>query len=368
MLYANISNNTVVRVSMKKNSFPTGLIPPHDPLNASLSALKTQKQLDFYYLMQTDEIAEALRQALTTRHLQILFVEASTEREIADIAEVLRGGTTTETPPVVLIASPDIVQPHAPALQANRAFAGLLPLPFDTRLIKERIEQLCQTLTAHILDIWLYQAAHRSKKHLLNTTTAILASETDSQLSDVITLYSPYGNITIRKSDIIYCVAQNNYTEVWCNAPSPATTAESNQRTNKNIQKILDGRRIQSWENILSKTAFMRVHRSALVRVKVDARIERNYNRKGLVLTLPNGDEIKVAEDKTRLFLERRLGRVVVSENGAHHRITLLHTSSETDKYATDEEYIRSLRPKNFRIPKQRKKTTPKPGKKRDGG
>lgn len=353
---------------MKKKLFPTGLITPHDPLNASLAALKAQKQFDFHYLVQTDEIVHALREALATAHLQILFVEASTEREITDIAEVLRGSTTTETPPVVIIASPDIVQPHALALQTNRAFAGLLPLPFDATLMEEQIEQLCQTLTAQILDIWLYQVARRSKKRPRNTTTAILALDTDSQTSDNITLYSPYGEITIRKSDVICCVAQNNYTEVWCNTPSPATTAESNQRAIKIIQKILDGRRIQSWENILSKTAFMRVHRSALVRVKVDARIERNYNRKGLVLTLPNGDEIKVAEDKTRLFLERRSGRVVVSENGAHHRITLLHTSSETDKYATDEEYIRSLQPKNFRLPKQRKKTTPKPEKKRDGG
>ncbi|MFY7998179.1 MAG: LytTR family DNA-binding domain-containing protein [Candidatus Kapaibacteriota bacterium] len=344
---------------MKKTYNPAGFVSDPDIFYSSLAVLKAHSDFDFHYLSQTDDVVHSLRHVLATQHLRVVFVQASTEREVFDIAEVLRDCATPATPPVAVLALPEIVQPHTAFLQAQTAFAGLLPLPFDTDLMTAQLEMLRQTLTKQFFDIWLYQLAKENKK----------AAQTDlapdhNQESDSLVLTSPHGDITIRKTDILCCLAQNTYTEVLYQS-SPPTTTQNSKQAHRTIHAILDIENLKAWEDKLPKSAFMRVHRSALVNIKNIDHIERHYNRKGLVLTLRDGREIKVARDKTQLFLQRHSEQVVVTKEGTVARIEIIPPPSEAGERTDRAENTPPFQRKNFRLPKQQQKTAKKAENKR---
>jgi hypothetical protein len=157
------------------------------------------------------------------------------------------------------------------------------------------------------------------------------------------------GVVHILLEDIICLEADNNYTIFHRRESQPL---------------ILRGF-LADYERMLpssSSSDFMRVHRSAVVNMSAIVRVERNHSRKGLLLTLQGGREVKVSREKTQLFLKRYYGNIVVTHDGSQLVIELRGVLAQADRRAGGgggrKKISRHRKEKTFAFPKNGRKQT----------
>lgn len=317
---------------------PAGFIAAPKHFYRSLSVLREHSDFDFHCTSQGYPAA-GLEYVLTTQHLRVVFVQAATKKEVRDIADVLRKFIATDAPPVVLLAVPEIVLPAASFLESCPAFAGLLPLPFDADLIAAEFEVLRQELTKRMFEIWIYRSAKPTSQDKGTIRkggapqTTVPSEEVRGNDVSIITFVTSEGDIHIPVADITCCLALNTYTEVCYYRDTKHTKQSRTQLTKHHLHnsvRHLHSDNLRQWEHQLPKDHFMRVHRSAVVNMNAITRVERHHTRKGLILTLRDGREVKVAREKTQLFLKRYYGNLVVTRDGAH---LVVEHKKNTDTY-----------------------------------
>ncbi len=349
----------------KKSANPAAFIADPELFRSSLSVLEEHTEFDFHCMSQGYP-ANGLHYVLRTQHVRVVFVQVSTEEEVLDVAEVLSELATRDTPPVILLAAPEIILPHTARLQALPAFAGLVPLPFDADLIAAQLELLRHALARRMFTVWLYHNAKPDKKKRKTDTQKNTTQETTPQAngsketSAIIAIASPHGEVHIPVADIVCCVAKNIYTEVWYHTGTPENDngKPSHHAHTHTVEQHLHAENLQTWEAKLPPSDFMRVHRSAMVNMNAIVRVERNHTCKGLTLTLQGGHEVKVSREKTQFFLKRYYGNLVVTPDGSQLMVELRGALAQNSKRG-GAEHIPSSQGKNFRLPKKRKITAP---------
>lgn len=325
----------------KKSANPAAFIADPELFWSSLSVLEEHTEFDFHCMSQGYP-ATGLHYVLRTQHLRVVFVQVSTEEEVLDVAEVLSEFATHDTPPVALLAAPDIVLPYTARLQALPAFAGLVPLPFDTDLIAAQLELLRHALARRMFAVWLYHNAKQdNKKRKTDVQEAGVQDNTPqadgNEGTSSITITSPRGEVHIPVAEIVCCVAKNTYTEVWYHTGTPenGNGKPSHHAHTHTVEQHLHAENLQAWEAKLPPSDFMRVHRSAVVNMSAIVRVERNHTRKGLTLTLQGGHEIKVSREKTQLFLKRYYGNLVVTPDGSQLVVELRGALAQNGRRAS---------------------------------
>jgi len=99
-----------------------------------------------------------------------------------------------------------------------------------------------------------------------------------------ITIPTQDGFEVLQMQDIIYCKADDNYTELYL----------------KNNQKKLVSKTLKYFEDILKENGFARIHKSFLVNVAYIASYKKG---KGGTVYLSNGKELSVSASKKATFL-----------------------------------------------------------------
>ena len=99
-----------------------------------------------------------------------------------------------------------------------------------------------------------------------------------------ITIPTQDGFEVLEMKDIIYCKADDNYTELFL----------------KNNQKKLVSKTLKYFEDILKESGFARIHKSFLVNVSYIASYKKG---KGGTISLSNGKELSVSASKKAEFL-----------------------------------------------------------------
>ncbi len=99
-----------------------------------------------------------------------------------------------------------------------------------------------------------------------------------------ITIPTQDGFEVLEMKDIIYCKADDNYTELFLN----------------NNQKKLVSKTLKYFEDILKESGFARIHKSFLVNVSYIASYKKG---KGGTVSLSNGKELSVSASKKAEFL-----------------------------------------------------------------
>lgn len=105
-----------------------------------------------------------------------------------------------------------------------------------------------------------------------------------ARIEGKITLPQQDGFEVIETSDILYCKADDNYTEIFLN----------------NNKKKLVSKTLKYFEDLLSESGFSRVHKSYLVNVN---EITKYVKGKGGSVVLSNGKEIMVSASKKASLL-----------------------------------------------------------------
>ncbi len=121
-----------------------------------------------------------------------------------------------------------------------------------------------------------YVAEIKSKEDALQNQVLVPKTNT---VNGKITIPQLNGFEVINTSDILYCKADDNYTEIFLN-------------TNK---KKLVSKTLKYFEDILKDTSFARVHKSYLVNVN---EVVKYVKGKGGSVVLSNGKEIMVSASK----------------------------------------------------------------------
>jgi len=99
-----------------------------------------------------------------------------------------------------------------------------------------------------------------------------------------ITIPTQDGFEVLEMKDILYCKADDNYTELFL----------------KNNQKKLVSKTLKYFEDILKESGFARIHKSFLVNVSYIASYKKG---KGGTISLSNGKELSVSASKKAEFL-----------------------------------------------------------------
>jgi len=105
-----------------------------------------------------------------------------------------------------------------------------------------------------------------------------------STTNNKITIPTQNGFEVLEMKDIIYCKADDNYTELFL----------------KNNQKKLVSKTLKYFEDILKDSGFARIHKSFLVNVSYIASYKKG---KGGTISLSNGKELSVSASKKAEFL-----------------------------------------------------------------
>ena len=105
-----------------------------------------------------------------------------------------------------------------------------------------------------------------------------------SVTNNKITIPTQNGFEVIEMKDIIYCKADDNYTELFL----------------ENNQKKLVSKTLKHFEDILKENGFARIHKSFLVNVSYIASYKKG---KGGTVSLSNGKELSVSASKKAEFL-----------------------------------------------------------------
>lgn len=105
-----------------------------------------------------------------------------------------------------------------------------------------------------------------------------------SVTNNKITIPTQNGFEVIEMKDIIYCKADDNYTEIYF----------------ENNQKKLVSKTLKYFEDILKESGFARIHKSFLVNVSYIASYKKG---KGGTISLANGKELSVSASKKAEFL-----------------------------------------------------------------
>jgi len=103
-------------------------------------------------------------------------------------------------------------------------------------------------------------------------------------INQKITIPTQNGFEVLQMSDILYCRADDNYTELYL----------------ENNQKKLVSKTLKYFENILKENGFARIHKSYLVNVAYIASYKKG---KGGTVFLSNGKELSVSASKKSDFL-----------------------------------------------------------------
>ena len=104
-----------------------------------------------------------------------------------------------------------------------------------------------------------------------------------SKAQGKLTLPQQAGFLVVNTSDILYCKADDNYTEIYLKEG-----------------KHLISKTLKYFEEALSTFSFVRIHKSYLVNVN---EIERYHRGKGGMVTLSNGKEIMVSASRKKELL-----------------------------------------------------------------
>ncbi len=121
----------------------------------------------------------------------------------------------------------------------------------------------------------------RTKENeLQNTVLVPKISATDSK----ITIPTQDGFEVLEMKNIMYCKADDNYTEIYL----------------ENKQKKLVSKTLKYFEDILKENGFARIHKSYLVNVSYIASYKKG---KGGTISLSNGKELSVSASKKADFL-----------------------------------------------------------------
>jgi two-component system LytT family response regulator len=105
-----------------------------------------------------------------------------------------------------------------------------------------------------------------------------------SATNNKITIPTQDGFEVLEMKDIIYCKADDNYTEIFL----------------ENNQKKLVSKTLKYFEDILKESGFARIHKSFLVNVSYIASYKKG---KGGTISLSNGKELSVSASKKAEFL-----------------------------------------------------------------
>lgn len=134
------------------------------------------------------------------------------------------------------------------------------------------IEELIKAV-AHVKEIL------EKEKSLADTVLKAAMTKAEGKL----TLPQQAGFFVVNVSDIMYCKADDNYTEIFLKEG-----------------KHLISKTLKYFEEALSGYSFVRIHKSYLVNVN---EIERYHRGKGGMVTLSNGKEITVSASRKKELL-----------------------------------------------------------------
>ena len=134
------------------------------------------------------------------------------------------------------------------------------------------IEELIKAV-AHVKEIL------EKEKALADTVLRAGMSKADGKL----TLPQQAGFLVVNTRDILYCKADDNYTQIYLKEG-----------------KHLISKTLKYFEEALSGYSFVRIHKSYLVNVN---EIERYHRGKGGMVTLSNGKEIMVSASRKKELL-----------------------------------------------------------------
>jgi len=134
------------------------------------------------------------------------------------------------------------------------------------------IEELIRAV-AHVKEIL------EREKSLADTVLKAAMTKVDGKL----TLPQQAGFFVVNVSDIMYCKADDNYTEIFLKKG-----------------KHLISKTLKYFEEALAGYSFVRIHKSYLVNVN---EIERYHRGKGGMVTLSNGKEIMVSASRKKELL-----------------------------------------------------------------
>lgn len=153
------------------------------------------------------------------------------------------------------------------ALQAIKANAlDYILKPIDTEELKEAVQKAQQKIETDRFSPFQF-----------------LLDKLDQSDEKLIKIPSGDQILFFKKEEIIYCIAESNYTNVIT--------------TN---QKILISKTLKYMEDLLPNSIFIRIHQSYLVNknhIKAYSRIDGGY------VILSNGDKAKVAKNRKKLVL-----------------------------------------------------------------
>jgi len=125
-----------------------------------------------------------------------------------------------------------------------------------------------------------------SKPTNLQTTALDLNNEINNLTNNRLILPSSNGLLVIQTSEIIRCESSNNYTTFFMLSG----------------EQILVSRSINSYEQILNNSGFVRVHNKHLINLKF---IKRYIKGRGGYIIMANDMNVDVSEGKKKEFLQR---------------------------------------------------------------
>lgn len=134
------------------------------------------------------------------------------------------------------------------------------------------IEELIKAV-AHVREIL------EKEKSLADTVLKASMTKADGKL----TLPQQAGFLVVNTGDILYCKADDNYTEIYLKEG-----------------KHLISKTLKYFEEALAAYSFVRIHKSFLVNVN---EIQRYHRGKGGMVTLSNGKEIMVSASRKKELL-----------------------------------------------------------------
>lgn len=101
-----------------------------------------------------------------------------------------------------------------------------------------------------------------------------------------IALSASVGLVLVKKIDIIYCLSEGAYTNIYLVGGKKVTVA-------KNLKEV---------ENALNDPSFERIHHSHLINLSHALRfVNEQYN----YVLMANGEELSVSKSRKKAFLER---------------------------------------------------------------
>ena len=110
-------------------------------------------------------------------------------------------------------------------------------------------------------------------------------TQTSSDTYPNVALTTTTGMIFVKKSDILYCLAENSYTNVYLEGGKKVTIS-------KHLKKV---------EQALQNDTFVRIHDSHLINLR---HLVRFVNDNHSCVLMSNGEELGVSRNRKKEFLQ----------------------------------------------------------------